>query len=118
MTDNELLEKFFSDARQTEIADDGFSARVMAQLNADAVARQAALRRERLFSRLWTLLCVAVAAALFVVLGGWNIIAYGLLMFLNTPPTQHQILVFMASVGVIALLTVVEIFSRERYTVI
>ena len=118
MTDNELLEKFFQEARQMEVADNGFSERVMAQLNADTVARQATVRRERLISRLWTLSCVAVATVLFVVLRGWDILAYGLLMLINTPPTQQQILVFAASVGVIGLLALIELFSRERYSVI
>jgi hypothetical protein len=118
MTDNELIERLFREARQMEVADNGFSDRVMERLNADAVVQQTALRRERLFSRLWTLGCVAIAAVLFVVLGGWNIIVYGLLMLLNTPPTHQQMLVFVVSVGVIGLLALNEVISRERYSVI
>ena len=45
MTDNELLEKLFSEARQMEVADNGFTERVM---------RQVPDTRAQTFSRLWT----------------------------------------------------------------
>lgn len=113
MTDNELIEKFFQEARQAELADDGFSERVMQRLPAAS-----AVRREQLASRLWTLLCVTVATVLFVALRGWDAIAYGLLMLVNTPPTQQQLLVFVASAVVVGLLALSEMVSRERYSVL
>ncbi len=118
MTDNELIERLFQDARQTAIPDNGFSARVMERVNAEAVVQQAASQRERLFSRLWTTVCVAVAIILFVALDGWDIIVYRLLMLLNTPPSSQQLLALAASAGVVMLLAVSDVVRRERYSLI
>lgn len=109
MTDNQLLENFFQEARQTTVSDDGFTERVMQHVPD---------RRVLTLSRLWTAFCVMAALLLFVLLRGWDMIAYGLLMLVNTPPTQHQLLMLAASAGVIGLLAMAEVFGRERWSVL
>ena len=109
MTDNQLLENFFQEARQTTVSDNGFTERVMQQVPD---------RRMLTLSRLWTVFCVAAAALLFILLRGWEMIAYSLLMLVNTPPTQQQLLMLAASAGVIGLLAMAEVFGRERWSVL
>ncbi len=93
MTDDKdlLLQQFFSEAAQQQIADDGFTERVMQHLSQDvtqqasvtaqAVQTAAAMRR---FSRLWTVACIAVFAALFVVFRGWELLAIQLEVMVRT----------------------------------
>ena len=116
MTDNELLEKFFRPARQMDIADNGFTDRVMEQIAAQDV-RQTAFDASRL-SRLWTVFCVIVGVVLFVLMRGWEPIIYGLMMLINTPPTQQQMLTLFVSVVVVGLLAIGDIIGRERYSVL
>jgi len=116
MTDNELLEKFFQPARQMDIADNGFTERVMQQIAIHDV-RQKAFDASRL-SRLWTAFCVIVAVTLFVLMRGWEPISYGLMMLINTPPTQQQMLTLFVSVVVVGLLVIGDIIGRERYSVL
>lgn len=61
--DDKLLRQFFADNRP-EIADNGFSRRVMHQLPG---------RTNRLY-RLWTVFCFSLAAVLFVALDGFRLI--------------------------------------------
>lgn len=56
--DDILLRDFFSQASQTEIADDGFSNRVMSRI--DPIS----LRRSRIASRVWTAACWVAAILL------------------------------------------------------
>lgn len=65
MIDNKdkLLEQFFADNRQ-EIADNGFSRRVMHHLP----------RRNQHLSEIWTAFCFTLALVLFVVLDGLELI--------------------------------------------
>lgn len=109
MTDNQLLENFFQEARQTAIPDNGFTERVMQHVPD---------RRMRRLSRLWTVFCVMAAVLLFILLRGWEMIAYGLLMLVNEPPTQQQLLMLAASAGVVGLLVFAEFVGRERYSVL
>ena len=105
MTYNELLEQLFQPMKEMKVADDGFTNRVMQQLPQRDVRR---------LSRLWTVFCVIVAVVLFVMMRGWDILVYGLLMLANTPPTSQQILTFAFSVGIIGLLALSEVVSRVR----
>jgi len=109
MTDNQLLENFFQEARQATVPDNGFTERVMQQVPD---------RRMLTLSRLWTVFCVAAAALLFILLRGWEMIAYSLLMLVNTPPTQQQLIMLAASAGVIGLLVFAEFVGRERYSML
>ncbi|MBR1547524.1 MAG: DUF5056 domain-containing protein [Prevotella sp.] len=66
MEDNEqLLREFFAEASQQQIADGGFSRRVMQHLPA----------RINWMTRLWNIFCIAVFVVLFVVLDGWGQLA-------------------------------------------
>lgn len=81
--DNEqLLKQFFSETAQQTIADDGFTERVMQRLP----------MRANWFVRLWDGLCLLVAAILFIVYDGWQLLAdhvVGLFYSLiATSPTQ------------------------------
>ena len=109
MTDNQLLENFFQEARQATVPDNGFTERVMQQVPD---------RRMLTLSRLWTVFCVAAAVLLFILLRGWEMIAYSLLMLVNTPPTQQQLIMLAASAGVIGLLVFAEFVGRERYSML
>ena len=63
--DNEhMLQQFFSEAAQEQIADNGFTERVMQQLPA----------RTGLFTRLWTPFCITVFVVLFIVFRGWELL--------------------------------------------
>jgi len=106
MTDKQLLEHFMQPSREIQLADDGFSERVMRQLPD---------RKTRTLCHLWTVLCVVVAAVLFVVLQGWNIVVHGMLILLKSPLSNQQLLMLALSVGVVGLLAIHEIFSRERW---
>ena len=106
MTDNELLEQLFRPMKELELADDGFSERVM---------RQLPHRDLRRLSRLWSALCIAVAILLFILMRGWELLAYSVVMIFNTPPTMEQVLTFVLSAGILGLLAVGEVVSRVRY---
>ena len=107
MTDNELLEKLFSEARQMEVADNGFTERVM---------RQVPDTRAQTFSRLWTAFCVVVAVTVFVLMRGWEIIAYGMVTLLNNLQTlQTHLMIGAVLVLVLGLLGSSDVLHRERY---
>ena len=66
---NQQLQQFFKDAARQQIADNGFTDKVMKALPEHPtfdVAR---------FNRLWTLLCVLVYAVFFIVFQGWQLLA-------------------------------------------
>lgn len=106
MTDNELLEQLFRPMKEMTVADDGFTDRVVERLPQRNAWR---------LSRLWTIFCIVVAVVLFLLLRGWEIVAYGLVMFANTPPTSQQVLTFAVSAGVVGLLALAEVISHVRY---
>ena len=69
MTENDdlLIQQFLAPGR-TDIADNGFSLRVMRSLP----------QRSNLVSRLWTGFCCSLAVLLFVLLDGWELITNAL----------------------------------------
>lgn len=80
-TDNEqLLRSFFSEAQSQQIADDGFTQRVMHQLPAAHSPRLSAAA----LSRLWTVFCCLVFVVLFVVFRGWELLAVQVEVTLRT----------------------------------
>ena len=110
MTDNELVEKLFKDIRQMEIPDDGFTERVMRQI--PDVKTQA-------LSRLWTMCCIAIGVVLFVLVRGWEPVCYRLVMLVNNMSLlQSHLLLIMAATMVVGLITISDVFRRERYSVI
>jgi hypothetical protein len=118
MTDNELLEKLFSEARQMEVADNGFTQRVMQQLPQQSAYRP--LLRSRLaLSRLWTVFCILVAVVLFVMMRGWELITFGLLMLANNLQAVKDNMILLLVLAVVGgLVCVSEVVRRERYSVI
>ena len=107
MTDNELLEQLFQPMKEMQVADNGFTERVMQQLPAD--------NRALKLSRLWTAFCVVVAVTLFVLMRGWELIGHALLMLLNNLPSTQHLLMLTVSVGVVGLLALTEFVHHERY---
>ena len=78
MEDNEqLLRAFFSEAAQQQIADEGFTKRVMQHLPS----------RINWFTRLWNAGCILVFAVLFVWLDGLQLLAVQLEVMLRTLAT-------------------------------
>lgn len=63
INEEKLLMQFFAENRQ-EIKDNGFSHRVIRHLP----------RRYQCLSRLWSVICFTLAAVLFIVLDGWELI--------------------------------------------
>ena len=85
--DNErLLQKFFSEAANQQIEDNGFTERVMEQLASANVQRSAF--NVQLVSRLWTIFCVCVFVILFVVFRGWELLAVQFEVMLRTMAAQ------------------------------
>ena len=109
MTDKELLEQVFGPARQMTVADNGFSDRVMEQIPRHDTKR---------LSRLWTIFCIAVAAGLFIVFGGLQLVVSGLLMVLKTPMSRDSLLMLTISAVVVWLLTITEVLGRERFRIV
>ena len=72
--DDLLLQQFFNEAARQQVADNGFTQRVMHRLP----------KRVDWFSRLWTAGCIAVFAVLFVVFHGWELLAVHFEVLLRT----------------------------------
>jgi len=91
MTDNDnlLIEKFFKQAAQQQIEDNGFTERVMAQI----AQTKPSTRRK---SILWTWFCVATALALFILLGGWESLKATMMVWMTTALTSLEVFVTTA----------------------
>lgn len=64
--DEELLRKFFADSARMQVADNGFSLRVMRHLQEEVPERQ------RMIYNLWTAVWAVACVVAFFVNGGWN----------------------------------------------
>ena len=73
-----LLQQFFSEAASQQIADDGFTERVMQRLPS----------RMNWFVRIWNTVCIVLFAVLFVVFRGWDLLAVQLEVMLRTMSTH------------------------------
>ena len=102
-SDDLLLEQFFRAASAEQLADDGFSRRVMARLP----------ERQTRLSRIWTAACVAAAVALFTATGGWQQAAEGIARLLTTVPTMTQLLQLMLCGAVLTTLAATELMRSE-----
>ena len=92
-----LLKQFFAEASQQQIADDGFTERVMARLPERRACGVQCL------ARMWTLFCLLVAVGIFWIVSGWDLlegfVSGGKHMLLNTlevflitaPTTEIQV---------------------------
>lgn len=72
--DEQLIEQFFSEFRKQEIPDDGFSARVMEQIDAVAMERTSPSIRRAIWRELPTILCAVACVALFIFADGFTIL--------------------------------------------
>ena len=92
-----LLKQFFAEASQQQIADDGFTERVMARLPERRACGVQCL------ARMWTLFCLLVAVGISWIVSGWDLlegfVSGGKHMLLNTlevflitaPTTEIQV---------------------------
>ena len=103
-----LLQQFFSDAAQQTIADNGFTERVMSQLPPANVKR---------FTRIWTVCCILVAAVLFTLFHGWELLLVQMEVFLRTmivePPQINPVMVVLTLFSLL-MIGVYEVLSYER----
>ena len=86
MTDDNdiLLKQFFQEASQQQIADDGFTERVMRHLPQHSLL----VAHGRWLTRLWTAFCIVVFAILFVLFDGWTLLAIQLEVLVRTMAVQ------------------------------
>ncbi len=94
--DEEMMtERLFSEIRDTEIADDGFSRRVMRSLP----------DRGNALVRLWTAFCVLTGIVLSFVFHVWELLAVYVEVFIRTAPildTQQLKMLPLITAGLIA----------------
>ena len=91
--DNIMIEDFFKQAAQQQIEDNGFTEKVMAQIAEREKQTSTATRH---LSLLWTWFCVAVALALFFVLGGWESLKASIMVLASTALTSLEVLLTTA----------------------
>lgn len=106
--DNQLIASFFQHAAEEQIADNGFTRRVINRLPADTVRQ----------SHLWTLFCVVIAVVLFYVSGVWVDVLINIKVFVaNLPlhglPTLNP-LPWMVVVATFLGLCIYEAHQREQ----
>ena len=91
MTDNNdlLIEKFFKQAAQQQIEDNGFTERVMERV---AQTKPSTHR----MSILWTCFCMAIALVLFILLGGWESLKATMMVWMTTALTSLEVLITTA----------------------
>ena len=90
--DNLLLEGFFKSAARQQIEDNGFTERVMAALEEPMRVN----RKNALYIHMWTLFCIAVAAILFFLFSGMDMIKASLHSLLHTTVTWLSVFVRVA----------------------
>ena len=90
--DNLLLEGFFKEAARQQIADDGFSERVMTAVDESMRMN----RRYTLYIHLWTLFCIVVAVILFFVAGGTDMLKASIWSLLHTAFTWLSVFIRVA----------------------
>ena len=118
--DNDLLLKqFFQEASQQQIADNGFTERVMQHLpQRSPFLATPHSRRENVqcLSRLWTAFCIVVFAILFVLIDGWDLLAVQFEVMLRTMAVQTISVNLLMAVSVLFGLLFVgvgEVISSE-----
>ena len=93
-----------------EVSDNGFTERVMQHLPDT---------KTQMLSRLWTMFCIIAAVVLFVLMRGWELVGYGLMMLLNNlHGLQSHVLMVAALALVLGVLSIADVLHRERYSVI
>ena len=85
--DDILIKDFFQEAAQQQIADNGFTNRVMESLP-DSIASET----HRL-TRLWTWFCILIGGLLFYALNGWDALVSSGRMLLSTTVTALEVFI-------------------------
>jgi hypothetical protein len=105
LSDDALIDQFFSQARTMEIADDGFTDRVMHRLPDRAIQ----------LSRLWTLFCIVLGTVLiigFMVFQGWLPVVLWLNDLVHETFTYARPLPIFVTMGALCSLAVAELANR------
>ena len=86
MTDKEdkLIADLFKQAARQQIEDNGFTERVMAQIERTAPSTHR-------WTLLWTWFCVAMALVLFFLLGGWESLKATIMVWVSTDLTSLEV---------------------------
>lgn len=103
--DDFLIQQFLAPLKTDEVADDGFSLRVLQALPN---------RRQERQSRVWTAFCLVVGALLFLFTRSWEPILAGLRHFFIDTLPQLNLAYVALSVLVLLVLVFVEVIDRER----
>ena len=90
--DNILIEDLFKTAAQQQIEDNGFTERVMKQVER---VDQTSLAPHRL-SLLWTWFCIAVSLVLFFVFNGWEMLKSSLQVLYASALTSFEVFITTA----------------------
>ena len=90
--DNLLLEGFFKQAARQQIEDNGFTERVMTALDEPMKVN----RKYAMYIHMWTLFCIAMAALLFFLFSGMDMIKASLQSLLHTSITWLSVFVRVA----------------------
>ena len=101
-----LLQQFFSEAAQQTIDDNGFTERVMSRLPA---------RNYKRFTRIWTTCCILIAAVLFTVFHGWELLLMYLEVFLRTTIVESLYLNPLMVVFILFSLMMVMVYELISY---
>ncbi len=103
-----LLQQFFSEAAQQTIEDNGFTERVMNQLPPMRVKR---------FTRIWTACCILIAAILFTLFHGWELLLVQMEVFMRTtiaePPQINPVMAVFVLISLM-MIGVYEVLNYER----
>lgn len=107
--DEQLLERFFSEARRTELPDAGFSRRVMRSLPDRVIG----------LSRLWTAFCAALGVVLCAAFGAWEGLGErlggALRSMMDIELSRSGLLNLLLGFALVAVLAVAEVVDRLRY---
>ena len=109
---NRMIEQFFNETAPQQIADNGFTERVMQHLP----QHTSLAARRTLLTRLWTAFCIVVFAVLFVAFHGWELLTIQFEVMLQTLSVQtFSINLLMAATVLFGLLFVGvgEVISSE-----
>ena len=90
--ENKLIEDLFKQAARQQIEDNGFTERVMAQVER---VDQTSLVPHRL-SMLWTWFCIAVSLVLFFAFNGWEMLKASLMVLYAAVRTSLEVFVTTA----------------------
>ena len=90
--ENKLIEDLFKQAARQQIEDNGFTERVMAQVER---VDQTSLVPHRL-SMLWTWFCIAVSLVLFFVFNGWEMLKASLMVLYAAVRTSLEVFITTA----------------------